>query len=212
MKIEVSDGEVVDKYSILCLKLVRIPDTPKRKDIQREKDLLLDYAAVLIARWPLYYDLLYHVNQQIWDKTDEAKSLSVPNAAFAHLTHEIFSLNDQRFRLKRVFNTNSHVKEQKSYADRVLHVCITSHDALMEKLDELIAMVLVYDRVHLTVGVAAADAVRDTVLRWLPPYFVSFLPHDGPLQDIQSLEVADVAVLSLISQHRRPVGPTGPDA
>ena len=98
MKIEVSDGEIVDKYSILCLKLDKIKNEEKRKQIQHEKNFLHEHAIKLIEKWLLYYDLLSYVNRKIWDKTDEMKTLSPSNATFAYVAHEIFSLNDQRFR------------------------------------------------------------------------------------------------------------------
>lgn len=53
MKIEVSDGEIVDKYSILCLKLDLMTHEDKKKQVQYEKDLLHDYATTLIKQWPM---------------------------------------------------------------------------------------------------------------------------------------------------------------
>jgi hypothetical protein len=151
MKIEVSDGEVVDKYSILCLKLELITNEDKKKQVQHEKQLLHDYATFLINRWPMYYSLLFHVNKQIWDKTDEMKAFHMPNdpEAFAKLSQDIFSLNDQRFRLKRIFNMDSNVQEQKSYADKTIHISIPSQEVLINKLDELISMVLRYHKIFI---------------------------------------------------------------
>lgn len=199
MKIEVSDGEIADKYSILCLKLDRIQDGAKRAQVQQEKDLLHEYASVLIRKYPLYYDLLCHVNGMIWDKTDAVKSLSLPHdlGEFARLSLEIFSHNDQRFRLKRVFQCGSHVREQKSYADKVIHLNVGSQDILNGKIDELVYMVLEYDRV--CIGAAGFTAI--IMANILPPSFVSFSPPCPDGVDLADLVVDDAVALSIIRHH-----------
>ena len=176
MKIEVSDGEVVDKYSILCLKLDLITNEEKKIQVQHEKQLLHEYATFLIHQWPMYYRLLFHVNKQIWDKTDEMKAFHMPDnpESFARLSQDIFLLNDQRFRLKRIFNMKSNVKEQKSYADNIIHTSIPDHDVLTNKLDELIFMVLVYDKIFITLD-KEKDLIKETIHHWLPSFCVAFL-------------------------------------
>lgn len=197
MKIEVSDGEIADKYSILCLKLDRIQDGTKRQQVQREKDLLHAYASTLIDRWPLYYKLLCHVNRQIWDKTNAVKALSLPDdlEAFARLSQEIFAHNDQRFRLKRVFQSGSRVQEQKSYADKVLHLNVGGQGMLDRKLAELVYMVLEYDRVCAATAIEAPAGL-------FPPCFLSVSScPDGPTVGVEELVVGDAVALSLIRHH-----------
>ena len=176
MKIEVSDGEVVDKYSILCLKLDLITNEEKKKQVQHEKQLLHEYATVLIHQWPMYYRLLFHVNKQIWDKTDDMKAFHMPDnpELFARLSQDIFLLNDQRFRLKRIFNMTSNVKEQKSYADKIIRTSIPSHDILKNQLDKLIFMVLVYDKIVITLD-KEKELIKETIHHWLPSFCVAFL-------------------------------------
>lgn len=127
MRVEVSDGEVVDKYSILCIKAERIVEEEKKKHVVYEKELLEPDALRLIEPWKEFYELLLQVNRQIWDKTDEIKQMEVGDARYAPLAHDIFILNDQRFRLKRVFQTGN-VQEQKSYPDKVIRVNVGSCD------------------------------------------------------------------------------------
>ena len=197
MKIEVSDGEIVDKYSILCLKLDLITNDDKKKQVQHEKDLLREYAAVLIKQWPMYYRLLFHVNQQIWHKTDDIKAFHVADdpEGYARLSHDIFSLNDQRFRLKRIFNTGSDVKEQKSYADKIVHLCVPHHHDLQTRLDEIISMVLTHDQILITLD-KQQQAVIDTLHHWIPPFCVSFL--DEPPTNPPTPPTPDPSTLSVI--------------
>jgi hypothetical protein len=201
MKIEVSDGEVVDKYSILCLKLELITNEDKKKQVQHEKQLLHDYATFLINRWPMYYSLLFHVNKQIWDKTDEMKAFHMPNdpEAFAKLSQDIFSLNDQRFRLKRIFNMDSNVQEQKSYADKTIHISIPSQEVLINKLDELISMVLRYDKIFIILD-KEKQLVMDMINYWLPPFCVAFLTEidDHKRTNDDNYPPVDLATLAII--------------
>ena len=199
MKIEVSDGEIVDKYSILCLKLDLITHEDKKKQVQYEKDLLHDYATTLIKQWPMYYRLLFHVNKQIWHKTDEMKAFYLRDdpEGFARLSQDIFSLNDQRFRLKRIFNTGSHVKEQKSYADKTICTSIPDHHTLKIRLDELISMVLTYDKILIVLS-KEKQSVIDAIHHWLPSFCVSFMSEidHGPTN--QSIPTPDATILSII--------------
>lgn len=141
MKIEVSDGEIVDKYSIVCLKLERIQDNTKRDHLLIEKQLIQTQSESIIHRFPLYYHLLCHVNQVIWEKTDIMKTLNHQDDGYALLASEIFAYNDRRFRLKRIFNEGSHVKEQKSYASKTITIEAT------EDLATIISLVVEYDHV-----------------------------------------------------------------
>lgn len=173
MKIEVSDGEIVDKYSILCLKIKQIYDEQKKREILYEKELLHDYTLSLIVKWPMYYKLLYHVNQIIWDRTNEMKSMCVANdpIGFAYLASEIFSHNDKRFRLKRIFNMDSNVKEHKSYGSKTLNVHIPNRQFLLENLDRIIYLVLDYD--HIKVLSTDSDNIMNTLFEYIPKYCIS---------------------------------------
>lgn len=198
MKIEVSDGEIVDKYSILCLKLDLIQEKEKRNQIKQEKELLDKHAIVLIDECPLYYSLLSHVNQKIWDKTNEIKALHLSDdpEAFAVLAFDIFSLNDQRFRLKRIFNTRSYVKEQKSYAEKIIQIFIPNKNVLQDKRNELISMLLVYDHIKIqwTNGYDEKE-----ILQWIPSSCVSFHPDlSPPVCSLETLSFPDTTMLSLI--------------
>lgn len=170
MKISVSDGEVVDKYSILCLKMEKIMDLEKKKHILHEMEMIHNDVVPLIEKWPLYYKLLCHVNRQIWDKTNEIKSMdpSSDPVGYSQLASHIFHHNDQRFRLKRVFNTGLGMKEQKSYHEKVFYVGEQEID-----LYKLIYLVMEYD--HVCGKVAESH--------FLPPCFITINEGDKVVGD-----------------------------
>ena len=68
MKIDVSIGEVVDKLSILSIKLKKIADRRKLKNIQREYDLLEDSLKEIGIRTNSKdFMELEAVNLKLWD-------------------------------------------------------------------------------------------------------------------------------------------------
>ena len=71
MKIEVSVGEAVDKLSILELKLKKIVNEDKQREIQKEIDCI--DCSLYIKQYKYFYQLLMYVNEKIWDLTDIVK-------------------------------------------------------------------------------------------------------------------------------------------
>lgn len=147
MRVEISDGELVDKYTVLQLKSERITDRTKLDAVLREKEELEKGVVALRERFPRQYDMLYHTNQLIWDKTDEIKAMRCDNPGFATLAHEVFELNTQRFRIKRVFNCDSNLKEQKSYKETCVLVVIHHNECVPHKTKELDHLFLTYDNI-----------------------------------------------------------------
>lgn len=196
MKIEVSAGELVDKYSILSLKVEKIKDHNKKEHVFYEKNLLHQHVMRIIEPWFLYYKLLHHVNLQIWDKTDEIKGLNmeIDTTKFAKLASDIFQCNDRRFRMKRIFNLSSKVKEQKSYANKTIYIMIPDKYPIFKKLDELIYMVLEYDHLYIKGG----DDDIEFLSRFIPPCclfpitneFNDMIPiHEIIVQDEETLKI-----------------------
>jgi hypothetical protein len=167
MKVEISDGEVVDKYSILCIKEERIHDETKKQNIMYEKNLLHEDAMRLITLHPVFYDLLLHVNRLIWDKTDQMKSMTVEQDAhaYASLSCEIFQLNDRRYRLKRIFQmTRSEgVKEEKSYPLHTCHVSLP-YSVSFRSIAKLFFLVMEYDLIVIY-------HANQNASQWLPACF-----------------------------------------
>jgi hypothetical protein len=200
MKIDVSDGEIVDKYSVLCLKLEKIIDPNKKEQVLHEQKLIQEYAVPLIDKNKMYYELLYHINKLIWEKTDDVKvlNLSKDPLKIARITMDIFNHNDQRFRLKRIFNMGSNVKEQKSYEEKTLRIWVPDTDALMKKLDEIIYMVSVYDKIQVS---GDDKSVFGILPQWIPAGCISFGGNEEDMEDISKLYVSDDApAISIIQR------------
>ena len=65
MKIEISNGELVDKLSILEIKLNKIQDKDKLKNIRKEYSLLEKAASLIINRDDPLYRQLLDINQKL---------------------------------------------------------------------------------------------------------------------------------------------------
>jgi hypothetical protein len=72
MKLEVSIGEAIDKYSILELKLKKIDDEYKKKEIKKELDVLSE-CLIYKETNEFYYHLLIYVNETIDNNTNKTK-------------------------------------------------------------------------------------------------------------------------------------------
>ncbi len=147
MKIEVSLGEAIDKYSILELKLQKITDEFKLIEIKKEADELYDYCNEYIISFIFFYKLLKYVNGVIWDLTNIIKSITVSDDQFAIVSNEIFEMNQKRFRIKNWFNiiTDSSLKEQKSYNSTYFKIIIENIDDIYHKIPEINYLSLEFD-------------------------------------------------------------------
>jgi hypothetical protein len=119
MTIEVSFGEVLDKISILAIKLNQIKDEQKLKNIQKEFSSISGRVPQDIFIDPLYFDLC-KVNQTLWkveDKLREHEQLNNFDEDFINLARSVYVLNDRRAALKKEINIKygSEFIEEKSY-------------------------------------------------------------------------------------------------
>ena len=122
MKIDVSLGELVDKLSILAIKLYKITDGKKQANIRKEYELLKsEMAAAGITEDSPEYEGLYRVNQSLWDIEDRIRIKESEKAfddEFVELARSVYFNNDQRAAIKREINIKygSDLVEEKSYA------------------------------------------------------------------------------------------------
>jgi len=125
MKIEVSNGEVLDKYSILLIKSERITDPTALKNVERELRSL--QAAVdtirsqeFSATLPTLQNQLMEVNTQLWEVEDVLRGLEKSQdfgTSFVAAARSVYQLNDRRAAVKKEINllTGSIIVEEKSY-------------------------------------------------------------------------------------------------
>jgi len=122
MQIEVSNGELVDKVSILKIKLERISSARKRANIQKEFDLLqAKMAAIDVTEESEFFRSLMEINTRLWDIEDQIRvkeSRGEFDDAFIQLARQVYFQNDRRSQVKREINiqTGSAIIEEKEYA------------------------------------------------------------------------------------------------
>ena len=122
MLIEVSNGEIIDKLSILKIKTEKLNDSTKRTHALAEYEYLHDQISTInFDINSSQYKRLVQVNEMLWDIEDsirhkEQKQLF--DEEFIELSRQIYLLNDERFRIKNTINqqTSSTFQEQKSHS------------------------------------------------------------------------------------------------
>jgi hypothetical protein len=123
MKIEVSNGELVDKVSILSIKIQKFKSSQKRSNVQREYDLLLPLMKRAgISESSTSFQRLMDINRRLWEIEDQIRqkeSLGEFDQSFIQLARSVYVENDKRFQVKREINeiTGSHIIEEKEYVD-----------------------------------------------------------------------------------------------
>ncbi len=124
IKVEISPGELVDKLTILEIKLQRIEDASKQANIAFEYRALRAAFDVQVepsdAVQPLY-DALRDVNIRLWDIENDIRECERRGdfgASFVALARAVYTNNDRRAELKRALNAllGSALVEEKSYS------------------------------------------------------------------------------------------------
>jgi hypothetical protein len=121
MKIEVSNGEFLDKLSILEIKISKIQDAEKLKNIENEYAMLKPLGEKLIQTVKSHYDNLLKINNLLWNIEDKIRDLERDGdfgEAFIHTARQVYRFNDERAQVKKEINliTNSDIIEEKSYS------------------------------------------------------------------------------------------------
>ena len=118
----ISVGELIDKITILTIKLSRITDPLKVENITKELIQLRAIADELKAPLELnvYYKQLLMVNQDLWDIEDNKRKHEkeqIFDNEFIQLARQVYLKNDYRAELKKKINLlmGSIIVEEKSY-------------------------------------------------------------------------------------------------
>ncbi len=122
MQIEVSIGEIVDKYTILTIKAAKIQDPVKLENVKKELTYLIDVLKKedpLMTDYPLTKALL-EVNKELWKVEDDLRDLERAKdfgKEFVILARNVYKLNDKRADIKKQINMKhgSNFIEEKSY-------------------------------------------------------------------------------------------------
>jgi hypothetical protein len=119
MQIEVSIGEVLDKVSILTIKLNKLTKTEQLRNVARELGKITKVLPKGILEDDLYQQLC-KVNMKLWDIEDkirECESKLDFGKEFIELARSVYYTNDERATIKKQININykSELIEEKSY-------------------------------------------------------------------------------------------------
>ena len=125
INVPVSWGELVDKITILEIKMDRIHDDIKRQNISRELQALqsvFDQGCEHPQKIIQIKAKLRAVNEQLWDIEDDIRKCEKEkdfSQRFTDLARSVYMTNDRRADLKREINTilQSELFEEKSYED-----------------------------------------------------------------------------------------------
>ena len=119
---EISIGELLDKLTILEIKLKKITDTSSIDKIEKEFKSLkeIDLGKIDVEKYKSLYEELKSINTKLWDIENE-KRLCEKNSDFGEVfiktSRDIHFLNDKRGNIKLEINnyTGSSIKEIKEY-------------------------------------------------------------------------------------------------
>jgi len=120
--IPVSVGELIDKISILTVKLFKIKNAEKLAHVAKEINNLEPIAAPYMERPEIssLFNKLVDVNSNLWDVEDELRRYEEAKLfkdGFIALARQVYYLNDERFALKNEISklTDSDIQEVKDY-------------------------------------------------------------------------------------------------
>ena len=126
MKVEISNGELLDKISILELKLLKIEDEEKLINIKKEFHTLNPLVVKLFETYDgqlqNHYLELAKINGELWDIEDWIRDCEREkrfDKEFVELARSVYITNDKRCEVKKLINlmTSSGLVEEKSYKE-----------------------------------------------------------------------------------------------
>lgn len=126
MLVEVSNGELLDKISILELKILKIEDEEKLVNVYKEFDTLNPLVVELFenhdSQLQNHYLELAKINGELWDIEDWIRDCEREkrfDKEFVELARSVYITNDKRCEVKKLINilTSSGLVEEKSYKE-----------------------------------------------------------------------------------------------
>jgi Family of unknown function (DUF6165) len=124
IEVPIATGELIDKITILEIKVARIRDAAKIANVQAELSLLCQRRDAGLSSG-IALDLLTArlkaINERLWDLEDEIRDCERRQdfgPAFVTVARNIYRANDERAAVKREINvaSGSVLIEEKSYA------------------------------------------------------------------------------------------------
>lgn len=120
--IEIGIGELMDRYTILKIKMSEIKDPQKLSNVQKEYEYLSEHILKLEEKEGIQelVNELFEINEELWDIEDELRQMEASqifDEEFVETARMVYKMNDQRAAVKKKINLlyNSAFVEEKSY-------------------------------------------------------------------------------------------------
>jgi hypothetical protein len=124
--IPISWGELIDKVTILEIKLLKITNESALANIQKELNYLHKIVLIDNVEQSIYTlkNSLKEVNLRLWGIEDDIRVKEIKSTfddEFIQLARLVYKFNDERAKIKKSINLvlNSELIEEKSYKDFV---------------------------------------------------------------------------------------------
>ena len=122
---EISAGELIDKISILEIKLEKIKDKTSQKEVDKEYEILKkvqNSSLKLTERMKTLFNEIKEVNLNLWNIEDKLRICEKNKdfgQSFINLARDVYLNNDKRSKIKFKINeiSGSNIKEIKQYVD-----------------------------------------------------------------------------------------------
>jgi hypothetical protein len=124
--IEISPGELLDRLTILRIRVTRTRDRIKVAQVEKQLENLKRVAALWIPDNATFSELteeLQRINSQLWDVEDALRACEA-RGDFSHyfvgLARSVYRLNDLRSQVKQRVNglLKSAITEEKQYGEK----------------------------------------------------------------------------------------------
>lgn len=122
VSIEIGIGELMDRYTILKIKMSEIKDPQKLSNVQKEYEYLSEHILKLEEKEGIQelVNELFEINEELWDIEDELRQMEASqifDEEFVETARMVYKMNDQRAAVKKKINLlyNSAFVEEKSY-------------------------------------------------------------------------------------------------
>jgi peptidoglycan hydrolase CwlO-like protein len=120
MQIEVPNADIVDKTSILMIKLERVRDAQKLENIKKELESILPSCLKIMSLHDDLFKELKSVNEKLWDIEDEIRQKEAHKSfddKFISLARAVYLTNDRRSKIKQAISlqSGSRLQEEKFY-------------------------------------------------------------------------------------------------
>ena len=122
---EISVGELFDKITILNIKLKKINDPKKLKNIKIELDTLIEQSNKINLKddktLKKYVEKLQNINEELWDIENNKRECEANKdfgERFIEISRNVHFKNDIRATVKKEINllANSKITEEKEYS------------------------------------------------------------------------------------------------